>query len=113
MYNLCIMNTKIRRSTHIKQFFAIVIQLCILQSYGVPQGITLAFDATMQGDLITNKGSDINFWDLSSWQHALPENYYATYFPFVKRVQLMAGTYIIEFNLGGSIYTRKAAMMQQ
>ncbi|MDD2633457.1 MAG: hypothetical protein PHH42_13420 [Bacteroidales bacterium] len=58
-------------------------------AFGYSQ-VSLEFNVLNQGQVITNKGTDINYWDISAWQNPYPENYFATHFPFVEKVQLMA-----------------------
>jgi hypothetical protein len=59
-----------------------------------PFGMT--FDLAARGKTITNKFSDINvWWRDQTWMKqaaASPKDYFATNFPFVQRVQLMAAT---------------------
>lgn len=62
----------------------------LIQNYVSAQNLTFTFDALNQGETVKNTGTDINFWDTSPWQNAKPANYYASYFPFVERVQIMA-----------------------
>jgi hypothetical protein len=60
------------------------------------QTVSLTFDLSVAGKVITNKFGDVNVWRVDeTWTRraaAWPKDYFHSNFPFVQRVQLMAAT---------------------
>ena len=57
--------------------------------------MTITFELNSDGKIIGNKFTDMNVWHLNTWENApgnLSENYFASRYPYVRRVQLMSAT---------------------